>query len=376
MDRRRRRWRWLLQGVFALVLFGIWTSIVRDGIAHGSRESAWIDRRFGDWPEQVDDVRATFDLQFSIFATFVSGAATDGPGETIVVFGRPVIGTAVDGDDSQNIYGSRYTTGIRAGALESISVFVAAPVDKAPNDQFQLAIYDDSSGAPGRRLATTGSGRLVPDAWNTLPIRAVLQPVTSYWLMYNSNGTNTTVNNSTISPVPGDPLDNAIRSYPTQLGTRITSAGDMRQMVVAIVAISVLAARRRLQTGMILLAGFFLALLIAGAVRDTMFDPYLYPSGHALRATYVAVAFFFVVSSRVARLVVALLAALIAVYTVRTGSHYSEEVIGGVLLGWAIATAAKAVAGDATRASARASIDSPTVIDLTDAPATSRSEAD
>src|SRR4029079_6722439 len=99
----------------------------------------------------------------------------------------------------------RFTTGIRAGPLDSISVFVAAPVDEAPHDQFQLAIYDDSAGVPGHRLATTASGRLVPDRWNTLAIRAVLEPTTSYWLMYNSNGTNAAGNNATFRPVARTP---------------------------------------------------------------------------------------------------------------------------------------------------------------------------
>jgi membrane-associated phospholipid phosphatase len=169
----------------------------------------------------------------------------------------------------------------------------------------------------------------------------------SYWLMYNSNGTNTTVNNATYSPVTGDPLDRAIRERPTQFGNRITSMGDTEPMIVAIVAIGLLAAaKRRFRLGVLVLIGFGLALLVAWGVRETIFDPYLYPSGHALRATYVAIAFSFVVTSRGARVAAWVFAALIAIYTVRTSGHYSEEVIGGALLGWAMATAAKAVSGE------------------------------
>ena len=64
--------RLLLQAIIGLMLFGAWTAIVLDGISHGSRESAWIDRRFGDWPEEVRDVHSTFDIQLSIFVTFAS----------------------------------------------------------------------------------------------------------------------------------------------------------------------------------------------------------------------------------------------------------------------------------------------------------------
>jgi membrane-associated phospholipid phosphatase len=103
-----------------------------------------------------------------------------------------------------------------------------------------------------------------------------------------------------------------------------------------------------------------------------------------LRATYVAVAFFSVVTSRVARLAAVLFVALIAVTAVYSGGHYSEEIIGGVLLGWAMATAARALAGDLTRTpvgprvndGARAGIDAPRVVDITDGSAgQSRPEA-
>ena len=270
------------------------------------------------------------------------------------LFGHPVIGTVVDTGDSDNINGSRFTTGIRAGAVSSISAFVVGPVDEPPHDQFQLAVYADSDGAPSRRLATTPSGRLEPDAWNTLPIRVVLQPLTSYWLMYNTNGTNLDVNNLTYTPIPGNPLDNAIRSHRTarvvQQGERITAVADLRPMVASVIVISLFAAWRRRRAGIVLLVGFVLALLIAWALRETIFDPYGadYPSGHALRAAYVACAFCLVVTGRVARVAACVFVALIAVAAVYTGPHYSEEIIGGVLLGWAIATAARALAGDVT----------------------------
>src|SRR4029453_18965352 len=147
------------------------------------------------------------------------------------------------------------------------------------------AIYKDVRGAPGQLLATTASGRLVPDTWKPLPITAGVEPRMSYWVLDNSNGTNTTVSNATYSPVTGDRLDRAIRELPTQFGNRITSMGDTEPMIVAIAAIGLLAAAQRgLRVGVLVLIGFGLALLVAWGVRETIFDPYLYPSGHALRA--------------------------------------------------------------------------------------------
>ena len=355
--------RLLLQALTALVLFAIWTMVVRVGISDGSRDSAWIIRPFGDWPEEVHAVRGSSDIQLSIFATFASSdssSETQGPIPDLA--GRPVIGPAVDTLDSNNINGSRFTTGSRAGELSSISTFVAGPVDESPHDQFQLAIYEDSDGAPSHLLATTASGRLVPDAWNTLDIRAVLQPRASYWLMYNTNGSNGAVNNLAYTPVVGNPLDNAIRSHRTEslvpLADFLTGIGDQIPMVVAIVVISLIAARRRLRAGIALLLGFAVATFIVWIREAAVFDPYGgYPSGHATRAAYVAVAFCFLVTWRNAYLAAGLVVAVIGVAVVYAGGHYSEEVIGGLLLGWAIATAATAFAGDVTARPARPAVD-------------------
>jgi membrane-associated phospholipid phosphatase len=355
--------RLLLQAVTAVMLFAILTVIVRIGINDGSRESAWIVRPFGDWPEDVHDVQGTSDLQFSIFATYTPTDATTRLGGAVPdMVGRAAMGPVVDSLDSDNINGSRFTTGSRAGALSSISAYVAAPVDESPNDQFQLAIYEDAGGAPSHLLATTASGRLVPDAWNTVAIHALLQPSTSYWLMYNTNGTTGAVNNLTYVRVVGTPLDNAIRSHRTdrlvRLADRTTAAGALIPTAVAIIVLSLVAARRSPRAGAVLLVGFLLANFVTWVLKETTFDPYAsYPSGHAMRATYLAVAFCFVVTWRGARLVAALFVALIAVASVYSGGHYSEEVIGGVLLGWATATAAKALAGDPTKARVPPAVD-------------------
>jgi hypothetical protein len=75
-----------------------------------------------------------------------------------------------------------------------MSVYVG-PVDASPNNQYQGAIYTDNAGRPGTLVATSTAGTLVANSWNTLAINATLQANTSYWLMYNTNGRNDTVNN-------------------------------------------------------------------------------------------------------------------------------------------------------------------------------------
>ena len=278
------------------------------------------------------------------------------------LFGRPVIGTTVDGGDSQNIYGSRFTTGIRAGAVASISVFVASPVDEAPHDRFELAIYHDSGGAPGHLLATTASGRLVPDSWNTLPdpsrARAEDELLVDVQLQRNERrrqqhhlhpGRRQPARHRDPVASAGSPLatggpDPCGRSDETDGGRdpRHLARGENT------------AARRDCPA-----RGVCRSLLIAWMVRRVLSDPYLYPRARIprhLRGRRLLLRCD--LASRPTRR--GLFVALIALTTVRTGGHYSEEVIGGVLLGWAMATAAKAFAGDVTGAPSQG------VIDITD----------
>jgi hypothetical protein len=76
-----------------------------------------------------------------------------------------------------------------------MSVYVASPLDAAPNNQFQLAIYSDNGGNPGTLIASTESGVLAANTWHTLAITAAIAPRTAYWLFYNTNGTSCAVNN-------------------------------------------------------------------------------------------------------------------------------------------------------------------------------------
>ncbi|MEO8697271.1 MAG: phosphatase PAP2 family protein, partial [Acidimicrobiales bacterium] len=335
----------------ALVLFASWTAATRIGISHGSRESAWIIRPFGEWPSKLS-VYATSDLQLSIVASY-RAPATDATGsataEIPALFGRASLGSVVDTFDSNNINGSRFTTGITAGPVASISVYVAAPIDAPPHNQYQLAIYDDAHGAPGRLVASTSSGTLAPDVWNTLPINATLEPKTPYWLMYNTNGTTGTVNNLTVTPVSGFPLDTLIRSHRSASLARradnVTAVGGLVPMSIAVIALAVVGARRRRRAGVALLIGFAAALFFGWVVRTTLFAHFGdYPSGHALRVTYVAAAMAYVIPRRSVRLGGSLVVVLVSVASVYAGGHYSEEIIGGLLLGWAFAAGARAFA--------------------------------
>ena len=126
----------------------------------------------------------------------VSFTTAGAPPQTL---GSTVAGTLIDDTDSNHLNGSRVTTGPAPVALSSLSVHVGS-VSAAPNDRFQLAVYTDVSGSPGTLVASTGSGTLTANAWNTLPVAGVtLSAGTSYWFVYNSNGTSASVNNMNYS---------------------------------------------------------------------------------------------------------------------------------------------------------------------------------
>jgi len=108
--------------------------------------------------------------------------------------GLTAIGSTLDSGDSNFLNGSRITTS-SGGQIASMSVHVGAIDSNSNSRNYQMAIYTDNGGRPGTLIANTTTGTLVANAWNTLPITATLQPNTSYWLMYNTNGRTSTVNN-------------------------------------------------------------------------------------------------------------------------------------------------------------------------------------
>lgn len=124
-----------------------------------------------------------------------------GNGSTLT-YGLSSVGSNTGGSVNNSIYGQRITP-TTGGTLSSISTYIKGGVDTAPNNQYQLAIYADSTcgGAPcpGAYIASSAVSMLVDNAWNTLPMTT---PVTltsgiNYWLVYWSNTPNTGENNQT-----------------------------------------------------------------------------------------------------------------------------------------------------------------------------------
>ena len=339
------------RAVALLVIFLLWTVVVRIAISDGSRFSAWIPARFNDWPAEIEEVRGSPPLQFSIFATF----AADGTGRaetlstTSDLLGRAVVGTVIDTADADNINGSRFVTGARAGSVSSMSVFVPEPIDAAPHDQYQMAIYEDDRGAPRTLLASTASRSLQANAWNTAPITATLRPRTAYWLMYNTNGSNTGVNNATYTRAAGDVLDRAIRAYESdslrRRADQVTAIAGMMPMVVALIVVALFLGRgplarvsdpgRRLRGGHAHRSG-----PSRNRVRAVRHVSERARTAHHVRGCGALLD----VPRRSVRIASGLVVLIVCVAVVYGTRHFSDEVIGGMLFGGGMATGAVAVA--------------------------------
>jgi glucose/arabinose dehydrogenase/PKD repeat protein len=103
--------------------------------------------------------------------------------------GHDQVGASLDSGDMDFMNGSRFVNGPTALPVSRISVHLRS-VQAAPANQYQVAIYADEDGSPGALVASSTSGTLTADSWNTRPITATLAPDTAYWLMYNTNGDN------------------------------------------------------------------------------------------------------------------------------------------------------------------------------------------
>ncbi len=108
--------------------------------------------------------------------------------QTGATLGYTQISGGLDSYDSNNMDGSKVTAGPRGAQVSSMTAYVGAIDPNPANDLFQTAIYSDSNGSPGTLVASSASGTLAANSWNTVAITATLAPNATYWLIYNANG--------------------------------------------------------------------------------------------------------------------------------------------------------------------------------------------
>ena len=137
--------------------------------------------------------------------------------------GLTTVGSTQDSYDANDLTASQIVTGSQAETVQSLSAYVGA-VGSSPTNQYALAIYTDANGSPGTLLAQSSTGTLKANSWNTLPVSASLSAHTAYWLVYNANGSNGSVNNLYYNTVSGNvgAYSNAAQpfgSWPSSFGS-------------------------------------------------------------------------------------------------------------------------------------------------------------
>ncbi len=167
-------------------VYALYASATSDSIATPSATVA------GPSPSAAASATPTLPPSATASATLAMPSPTPPPPSTTL--GLTAVGSILDSGDSDHLNGSRVSTS-GGGQIASMSVYVGGVDSNSNSRNYQMAIYTDSAGRPGTLVANTATGTLVASSWNTLPITATLQPSTSYWLMYNTNGRTSAVNN-------------------------------------------------------------------------------------------------------------------------------------------------------------------------------------
>lgn len=183
----------------------------------------------GGCPQNVD-----------VFKRTVAVAATTNCSFSTI--GNSAIGTTTFSNASSYKTAYRTVTGSSGGTVNSASVFVGT-VDAASNNQYSIAIYSDSGGAPAALLAQTQVGTLAELSWNTasFAIPVTLLGNTPYWFAYETNGSTGSVNNFLISPGSSNQLRYNATSWsgnspnwPAAFGALTGSSNDMISLYVTV----------------------------------------------------------------------------------------------------------------------------------------------
>ena len=101
----------------------------------------------------------------------------------------------VEADSGANVmYATRFTMPGQGGIAYRMGVTIVR--GDTINKQYQLAIYSDSGGAPGNKIVESSVKTIIPgfldavNIWNNANIPlTVLNPNTTYWLVFITNGT-------------------------------------------------------------------------------------------------------------------------------------------------------------------------------------------
>lgn len=149
--------------------------------------------------------------------------------------GNTSTGINFDIGNNGTMSASQYNSGT-GGTVSTLRVYFPA-VDTAPNNHVKVAIYSDSSGAPGTRLssATAPSTTVTAATWTNVSLgqSVTLTPNTNYWLVFNVDGANTTYGYSNGAAGAAKYIAMTYSSnFPSSFGTP-TSSGSAEYTVYA-----------------------------------------------------------------------------------------------------------------------------------------------
>lgn len=118
---------------------------------------------------------------------FKINSATSAAGKLL---GNDSIGPAVDIGGDRGAMNVTQFTASATGTITTLYAYIASPIDSSPNNQGQMAIYSDSAGSPGTKLASSSSVTVAGNAWTAFAISSTnITSGTKYWLAYNTNAT-------------------------------------------------------------------------------------------------------------------------------------------------------------------------------------------
>lgn len=151
--------------------------------------------RVTDHTQSITGLQANQLYHYKVKSRDASGdLAVSGDRTFITTLGSTTPGTSTDSGNSNTMNATRFTTG-NGGKVASLNAYVGAVDTNVANRSFQIAIYTANGTTPGTLIASSQTGTLTANSWNSVPVNATLNPNTNYFLAYNSNGTSGSVNN-------------------------------------------------------------------------------------------------------------------------------------------------------------------------------------
>lgn len=145
---------------------------------------------FGAWPNAAPQGHLQSpQLVYSIYVSYQAAPGT---------LGSTAPPSATDSGDQNTMSGSSITVGAEPISVSSVTVWING-AQAEPNNQFEVAIYTANGGRPGSLVAASNAQSISPESWNTVPLTAKLSANATYWLLYNTNATNSSLNEMSLS---------------------------------------------------------------------------------------------------------------------------------------------------------------------------------